>query len=124
MDLRSERYADVVVLQPAGRIDHTNAEAFSRALAPHLETCKAGGDQLLFDLAGLDYISSAGLRELMLAAKRSQPLGGHIALAAPQPVVREILEISRFNLVFPMHAGLGEGLNALSAAAADLYAKG
>ena len=123
MDLRAQRYADVVVLKPVGRVDHANAEAFTQALAPHLKDCKAGGDQLLFDLSALDYVSSAGLRVLMLAAKRSQPVGGHIAVAAPQPVVKEILEISRFNLVFPMHATVREGLAALSAAASAAHAK-
>ena len=122
MQLQATRYADVVVLQPPGRIDHQNAPDFSQALAPHLPACTASGDRLLFDLSGLDYISSAGLRVFMLAAKQCGPAGGKIAIAAPQPVVREILEISRFNMLFPLHATLAEGLAQLSPAAAQAHA--
>ncbi|MGH8598777.1 MAG: STAS domain-containing protein, partial [Gammaproteobacteria bacterium] len=96
MDLRVERRGDIVVLQPIGRIDHHTADLFSNALMPHLEACRAGGDRLLFDLSHLEYISSAGLRVLMIATKRTKPAGGEIAVAAPQPMVRAVLEITRF----------------------------
>lgn len=115
MELSVERCADVVVLKPAGRIDHQTAAVFSAALAPYLQNCKAGGDCLLFDLSALDYISSAGLRVLMIATKQTKPVGGKLAVAAPHSVVREVLEITRFNLVFPVHATVADGLHALSA---------
>lgn len=114
MELKPQRQADRVVLHLAGRIDHFNAQEFSQALEPELQTCRSGGCQLIFDLAGLDYISSAGLRVLMLAAKQVGPQGGRIVLAAPQPVVREIIEISRFHLVFPLHASVAEAQAALA----------
>lgn len=117
MELDAERRADIVILRPVGRIDHHTADQFNAALAPYLETCKAGGDRLLFDLSALEYISSAGLRVLMIATKRTKPAGGEIAVAAPQPVVREVLEITRFDLVFPVHATVADGLRALSPAA-------
>jgi len=114
MEIAAERRANVVVLKPSGRIDHQTSAAFGAALAPHLENCRAGGDRLLFDLSALDYISSAGLRVLMIATKRTKPAGGEIAVAAPQAMVREVLEITRFNLVFPVHDTVAEGLQALS----------
>ncbi|MGQ0622879.1 MAG: STAS domain-containing protein [Panacagrimonas sp.] len=121
MELRSARYVDVVILRPVGRIDYANAEAFSQALAGHLVDCAGGHDSLLFDLADLDYISSAGLRVLMLASKAVVPRGGKVVIASPRKVVREILEISRFQHVFPVHATVIAGLSALSPAAATAY---
>ena len=115
MDLTPSRQADLVILRPAGRIDHFNAQEFSLALEPELRGCSRDGCRLVFDLSQLTYISSAGLRVLMLAAKQVGPRGGRIALAAPQPVVREIIEISRFNLVFPLHASVDEAVAALPA---------
>lgn len=117
MDLLATRRGDVVVLGVTGRIDHMNAEAFKGALAPHLTACRAGGDSVLFDLAQLEYISSAGLRVLMLASKSTRPVGGRIAVAAPQPVVREILDITRFNLVFPVYDDVEAAVRQLSAPA-------
>lgn len=121
MELSAVRYADVVTLHPAGRIDHNNAEAFAQALVPHVSACKSGADALLFDLSGLEYVSSAGLRVLMLVSKNVTPGGGKVALAQPQRVVEEILEISRFKYVFPIHATLAAGLAALSSDAAAAY---
>jgi anti-sigma B factor antagonist/stage II sporulation protein AA (anti-sigma F factor antagonist) len=65
---------------------------------------------VLFDLSGLEYISSAGLRVLMLASKRIIPAGGRIGVAAPTAMVREVLQISRFDLVFPVFDTVEKGL--------------
>jgi anti-anti-sigma factor len=99
MRLDTARFADVVVLSPAGRVDHGTAEELKTALAPHLARCAKGQDHVVLDLAGVDYISSAGLRILMLAAKQAKAQGGFLAVAAVQPLVQEILEISKFTLV-------------------------
>ena len=117
MELNATRHDRIAVVAPRGRIDHLNAEAFAKALAPYLEQCHGGGVHLLLDLSGLEYISSAGLRVLMLASKKVTPAGGRIAVAAPQAMVREILSISRFDLVFPVYPGVAQGLAELSAAA-------
>jgi anti-anti-sigma factor len=99
MRLDPARFADVVVLSPSGRIDHVTAEELRAALAPHLARCGQGQDHVVLDFAGVDYVSSAGLRVLMLAAKQARAQGGFLAVAAVQPLVQEILEISRFTLV-------------------------
>jgi len=102
MELDTKAYADVLVLSPAGRIDHTNCEHFLEAIQPELERCTASGPRLVFDLGRLEYVSSAGLRCFLIAAKQVKPLGGTVVVAAMRPVVKEIFEISRFNLVFPI----------------------
>jgi anti-anti-sigma factor len=99
MRLDHARFADVVVLAPVGRVDQATAEELKTALAPHLARCAPGQDHLVLDLAGVDYVSSAGLRVLMLAAKQAKAQGGFLALAAVQPLVQEVLEISKFTLV-------------------------
>jgi anti-anti-sigma factor len=114
MELNATQHQGVAVVAPQGRIDHLNAEAFGKALLPYVERCCQGGAPLLLDLSGLEYISSAGLRVLMLASKRVTPAGGRLGVAAPQPLVREILNISRFDLVFPVYSGMAEALAALS----------
>lgn len=116
MELVSRRYADVVALFPTGRIDHATAEEFKAALQPHLAGCAAGGNRVALDLSGVEYISSVGLRVLMLASKQVKAQGGGIAVAGLQPVVREIFEISRFNLVLDVFPTLREALAKLSPA--------
>jgi anti-sigma B factor antagonist/stage II sporulation protein AA (anti-sigma F factor antagonist) len=117
MELVAKRFADVVALYPSGRIDHATADAFKAALAPHLAAVAAGGDRAVIDLAAVEYISSVGLRVLMLASKQVKARGGALAVAALQPVVREIFEISRFTLVLEVFPTLREALAKLSPAA-------
>jgi anti-anti-sigma factor len=71
MDLPPRRFADTVVLFAAGRIDLTNYEELKAALSPYVERCRGGGDRLVLDLGGVDYISSAGLLAIMLASKQA-----------------------------------------------------
>ena len=118
MELNATQNNNIVVLAPRGRIDHLNAEAFGKAVAPHVEACNKSGPRLLFDLSALEYISSAGLRVLMLASKRAIPAGGRIGVAAPTTLVREILEISRFDLVFPVFDSVAAGLSTFADAPA------
>ena len=68
------------------------------------------GDRVVLDLSGVEYISSVGLRVLMLASKQAKAQGCALGVCGLQPVVREIFEISRFNLVLPVFPTLREAL--------------
>jgi anti-sigma B factor antagonist/stage II sporulation protein AA (anti-sigma F factor antagonist) len=116
MDLVSARHGDTLVVSPRGRIDHASAEAFKTALEPHLAT--SGPGRLVLDLGAVDYIASIGLRVLMLASRQARAQGGTIAIAALQPLVREIFEISKFTLVFPCFPSVAEALAAPATRAA------
>jgi anti-anti-sigma factor len=100
MDLAARRFGDALVLAAAGRIDHATAEAFRASLFAHLDTCVPDRDRVVLDLSGVEYVASVGLRALMLAHRRVKAEGGVLVVAALQPVVQEIFEISRFTMVF------------------------
>ena len=102
MELTQARYVDVTAVSVSGRIDHANAEQFRSEL---------------FEVLGED-ISSAGLRVLMLAARRAKMQDGTVVICGMQPVVQEVFEITRFNLVFQTHGTLAEAVGALSPEAA------
>jgi anti-anti-sigma factor len=121
MELSSRRFADVVVAEPAGRIDYANAEAFKSLLWPALSQNRAERGAFVLDLSRVNYISSVGLRVLMLAAKEMNAEERKIAIAAPRPVVREILEISRFNMILTIFTSVREALEKLSPAALAAY---
>jgi len=121
MELPLRRFADTVVLTPSGRIDHGSAEGFKDALRPHIERCATGGDQLVLDLSKVDYISSAGLRVLMLARKQAKAQGGTLVVAGLTPVVKEIFEISRFTVVFEVFASVRDALARISPSATAAF---
>ena len=99
MILTDTRFADVVVVALKGRLDQTTAEDVRTGLAPYLIRCAEGQDHVVLDMTDVDYVSSAGLRVFMLAAKQAKAQKGYLALVAVQPLVLEILEISKFTLV-------------------------
>jgi anti-sigma B factor antagonist len=121
MQIRNKTYGDVLVLSPEGRIDHANSEDFRQALSPFVERCNANGERMVLDLAGVDYISSAGLRCFMIAEKQAKAQGGTIVVAGMQPVVNEIFEISRFTLVFATFASVRDALAKISPAALKAF---
>lgn len=100
MDLSHQTLGNVVIVSPAGRIDQSSAATFQSALVPHLADCTKNGAPLVLDFSGVEYISSVGLRVLMLASRQVKAQDGRIAIASLKPVVKEVFEISRFHLVF------------------------
>jgi len=124
MKLDSRTYADTLVVAPAGRLDHDNCEAFRAGLQPLLDRALASRQRIVVDLSGLEYVSSAGLRCFMLAAKQAGTQGGKIVLAALRPVVAEIFQISRFDMVFEIYPSVREALATLSPAAASAFDQG
>ena len=124
MKITTKHYADVLVVAVEGRVDYVNADEFRAALMPRLKNCRAGGDQAVLDLSRLEFVSSAGLRVLMIAAKEAHAAQGKLVAAALQPVVREIFEISRFTLVFDTHESLQDALRELSPAALSALQSG
>jgi len=124
MQISEERYGDALVLTLAGRIDNSTTETIETELDLYVASCRSGSDRLVLDFSGVDYISSVGLRVLMLAAKHAREQGGTIVVAALQPVVREIFEISRFNLIFECFGSVREALAKVSPEGLAAYDSG
>lgn len=121
MQIATQQFADTTVVAPAGRIDHASAAALEAALAPLLDDAAQRRGALVLDFSGVDYISSVGLRVLMLAARQMRAAQARIGVAALQSVVAEIFTISRFDKVLPVCATLEQALAETSDAALAAY---
>lgn len=119
MPVAHRTFANARALFPTGRLDHENCEPFRAELAAQLDAAIRAGEPLVLDLSGLEYVSSAGLRCLMLAAKEANARNGRVLVAAMQPVVAEIFQISRFHLLFEVFPTLREALASVSPQAAE-----
>ena len=74
-----------------GRLDTDTAPQLDTELNKVL--ARGGIKRLVFDLSGLDYLSSAGIRCFVRARKAIEPGGGNVAILNPQPGVRKVLDI-------------------------------
>lgn len=97
LDWQDEERAGAIVLAPTGRVDETTADAFKEHL---LGAVAKHPPLVVIDLAGVAYMSSRGLRALTLAQRASQEASTNIVLARPNETMREILAISRYDMVF------------------------
>jgi len=84
------------VYSPKGRIDGTNAGGAEADIKAMIE---AGNTSLVLDLSGVDYMSSAGLRVVLVAAKSTRAAGGKTVIAGARPAILEILKMSGFDRV-------------------------
>ena len=121
MECKVRDIADVTLIQVEGRIDHTTAKSFEDALSSHVAACIGGDKKLLLDFSGVTFISSAGLRVLMISAKQCRKQNGKMVLAALQPVIQEVFQISRFDTLFEVFPTVRAALEAISPAAASAY---
>ena len=123
MNVTSRRFANAVVVLAAGRLDQDTCEAFRGDLLKYVEEAAHGGGAIVLDLSALEYVSSAGLRCFMLASRQAKAQHGRIFVAALQPMVSEIFQISHFNLVFQVFPTVREAVSAVSADAAAAFDK-
>jgi anti-sigma B factor antagonist len=121
VQIDTRHYADTIVAAPTGRIDHRSAAELESALAPLLTDAGARGGALVLDFSGVEYISSVGLRVLMLAARQMRTQQAKLSVAALQSVVAEIFTISRFDKVLVVYPTLPDALAQSSAAALAAY---
>lgn len=97
LDWQDEQRGSVAILGPKGRIDESTANSFKDHLVEAVEKAPA---TVVVDLEGVAYMSSRGLRALTLAQRATQGSDTTIVLARPNETMREILAISRYDMVF------------------------
>lgn len=101
----------ILMIAIDGRLDAASAPVAEGEINKALQ-----GEQsrLLFDLSGLEYLSSGGLRVILSAAKEIRRRGGKVALAALKPYVYEIFEVSGFTAMIPIKDTVEEGIKELA----------
>jgi anti-anti-sigma factor len=106
----SGRYACLAVKVP--RIDHHNADDMGRFFGESL-----GGrsfTRVVVECSAVEYIGSVGLRALAQLGRQVRAGGGTCALVVKSPRVQELLEISRFALIFDVRQSFHDALGALA----------
>jgi anti-anti-sigma factor len=109
MSLEVERRGVVCLVSPHGRIGETESHPFEREL---LALVDQGATKIIVDLSDVPFVTSSCLNALMVTHKRTQAQGGYVRLVAPQPLVRNTLEITRLTKLFGVYRTAQEALAA------------
>ena len=107
MEIKEERIANALVVRPAGRIDAMSAPGFESAFLERIESRPA---RLVLDLSEVDFVSSAGLRAILVGVKRGRAVGCEPSVCRLKDHVREVFELSGFENVVSVHSTLEEAL--------------
>lgn len=97
MEIKMSELKRVTLFEITGRIDSTNANELGEALNTAIDT---GHTQIVVDLSGVEYMSSAGLREMVTALKKVKRGTGDLRLASPSERVLEVLELAGLDSIF------------------------
>lgn len=109
MEVNVAREGSNLFVAVEGRVDGTNASEFQDALQGVIEE----GDKLVvLDLGALSYVSSAGLRVVLLVAKELQRQSAKLAVCALSDTVKEVFTISGFDKIIPVHGTREEAVGA------------
>jgi len=96
-DIQIFAHDRATLVEVSGRIDSMNANQLGSVLSEQID---GGSLHLVLDLAQVDFMSSAGLRELVTALKKVKRAAGDMRLSQPSARVREVLEMAGLDTIF------------------------
>lgn len=111
MQIAHERDAQLTVLSLTGRLDELATTEVEQALTDVLQE---EPHALIVDLSGVEYISSSGLRVLLMLSKAMKKQQRPLRLCQLSPFVAEVFEISNFSAMFEIYEDVTmarQGLN-------------
>ena len=109
MDIREETRSGVLLVTASGRLDSNTAAGLEAVLPARTQA----EPKVILDLADVPYVSSAGLRVLLMGAKAARANGHKLVLTGLSPSVREVFDISGFTSIFAIEADVDSALATL-----------
>ena len=100
MEIDIKEMNEIQILSVKGSIDADTASEFDQSLEKQIS---GGRDRIILDLSQLEYISSAGLRVIMKAAKKMEITGGEMAIVGLRGVGQEVFKVSGFYSLFNIY---------------------
>ena len=108
MQISTRTSNDIHIVAITGSLDSTTSPEAQKSLDSVLASAK----KVVLDFSGLDYISSAGLRVLLGAAKKLRASGGSLGMFGLNQSVREVFDISGFSSILSMYQSEADALGA------------
>ncbi len=109
MEMQVSRAQEAHIITLSGRWDAFSSAVFERDCAVLVED---GMRLAVIDAAGVDYVSSFGLRSLLNLGKLLEPLQGRVHMSSLQPQVRKVFVGSGFSSLFPEYPDVNAAIQA------------
>ena len=112
-EFQTTTQGSVQIIEISGRIEPSSGKQLSEALDASIQPGEP--TKVLIDLSGLDYIASAGFRELFLFGKKLAREGGTLAISSVKGEVKRVFELAGFASAYPILESREAGLTHLGA---------
>lgn len=109
MDILTETQVDASVIKLTGSLDAVTTSDFDTEWKARLDE---GATKVVVDLSGVDYISSAGLRGVLMLAKTAKAKGVAIAFCGMQAMVADMFKLSGFSAILAIYPDVAAALAA------------
>lgn len=109
MSYEVEQRDDMTVVTPHGRLGEIEAHQLEREL---LTLVDQGNVRLVIDFADVPFVTSSCLGALMMTHKRVRAKSGFVRVAGAQPLVHQILEITKLTKLFGVYPAVNDALKA------------
>ncbi|MCG6553932.1 MAG: STAS domain-containing protein [Candidatus Magnetominusculus sp. LBB02] len=109
MEIKKEKVKELDVISIIGRVDATNASQLDEAVQGVLAGGSAAG--VILSLKGLEYVSSAGLRVFIAAAKETKKTGVRLAFAEVNEQVMKVLKMSGLEAILKIYETMDEAVS-------------
>jgi len=96
-------------VRPVGRLDSDG----SAAIKDQLTSMADAGRRIIVELTEVDYISSIGIRTLIMASQSAGSSGGKLVLMSPRPAVADVLHTARISYIIPVCGDLTQATRAV-----------
>jgi anti-anti-sigma factor len=113
MEIIEELTGQVLMVALKGRLDATTSKGVEEQILKRIEE---GKRKLVIDLEHLDFISSVGLRVLLLTTKRLKGSNGIVVVCSPQPNIKQVFAIAGFLPLFLIFDTRAEAVQQLQSA--------
>ncbi len=107
MQITTEQVDTTLVVVPAGRLDSNHATGFEKTVTDYVRN---GERRIVIDLSQIDYISSAGLRVVLMLVKQLKSSNGSLVLCGMKPSIKEVFDISGFSKILQIRGTRAEAL--------------
>jgi anti-anti-sigma factor len=111
MKIAEQQVGDVTIIEVDGRVDTSTAKSFEEKLT---SLFRSGPNRVIVDFKHLAYITSAGLRALLVAGKLAEKSDGKLALCNMTAEVFRVFDLGHLTDFFAIYPSREEGLAKLS----------
>ncbi len=105
--ISSSKNQDSLIVTLDGRIDANSAKDLEQQCLAWID---GGEKKLVLDFSAVNFISSAGLRVILLIAKKLEPVQGKVKLCGLNSTLKDVFEISGFSKLFDIVPTVAEAV--------------